>query len=247
MGAREYDPRTARWLQRDPIDASSGDPNPYRYCGNDPVSFTDMDGSDKEEKQPNKSAGKKAEEKTEEKVAFICVGDFSYGLLTPLVALGVSSTVYRVANDLRRAGYKVVVDRECTAEDAGKALADPSVAAFVFIGHSSSDPETGSYALLTANADEVGGLTLSSVQSALGGRRLERVELYSCGTDIPEWRNAFGNPEKWHAQTGLYNPVLGLDYGKLGAREKKERNEERKRDKKRVPWTRGGRGKVIRK
>jgi riboflavin synthase len=36
VGAREYDPRTARWLQRDPIDAASGDPNLYRYCGNDP-------------------------------------------------------------------------------------------------------------------------------------------------------------------------------------------------------------------
>jgi len=32
VGARAYDPRTARWLQRDPIDASSGDPNLYRYA-----------------------------------------------------------------------------------------------------------------------------------------------------------------------------------------------------------------------
>jgi RHS repeat-associated protein len=39
VGAREYDPRTARWLQRDPIDAASGDPNLYRYCGNDPVNY----------------------------------------------------------------------------------------------------------------------------------------------------------------------------------------------------------------
>ena len=44
VGAREYDPRTARWLQRDPIDAASGDPNLYRYCGNDPVNWTDPDG-----------------------------------------------------------------------------------------------------------------------------------------------------------------------------------------------------------
>ncbi|MCL6534131.1 MAG: RHS repeat-associated core domain-containing protein, partial [Armatimonadetes bacterium] len=29
VGAREYDPRTARWLQRDPIDIASGDPNLY--------------------------------------------------------------------------------------------------------------------------------------------------------------------------------------------------------------------------
>ncbi|GIV87046.1 MAG: hypothetical protein KatS3mg054_1075 [Chloroflexus sp.] len=44
MGAREYDPRTARWLQRDPIDTASGDPNLYRYCGNDPVAYKDPDG-----------------------------------------------------------------------------------------------------------------------------------------------------------------------------------------------------------
>ena len=44
MGAREYDPRTARWLQRDPIDAASGDPNLYRYAGNDPVNLHDPDG-----------------------------------------------------------------------------------------------------------------------------------------------------------------------------------------------------------
>jgi uncharacterized protein RhaS with RHS repeats len=46
VGAREYDPRTARWLQRDPIDAASGDPNLYRYCGNDPVNAVDPDGTD---------------------------------------------------------------------------------------------------------------------------------------------------------------------------------------------------------
>jgi uncharacterized protein RhaS with RHS repeats len=39
-------PRTARWLQRDPIDAASGDPNLYRYCGNDPVNQVDPDGTD---------------------------------------------------------------------------------------------------------------------------------------------------------------------------------------------------------
>jgi hypothetical protein len=44
VGARAYDPRTARWLQRDPIDAASGDPNLYRYCGNDPVNFADPSG-----------------------------------------------------------------------------------------------------------------------------------------------------------------------------------------------------------
>ena len=46
VGARVYDPRTARWLQRDPIDAASGDPNLYRYCGNDPVNYRDPTGTE---------------------------------------------------------------------------------------------------------------------------------------------------------------------------------------------------------
>ncbi|MEJ5251741.1 MAG: RHS repeat-associated core domain-containing protein [Chthonomonadetes bacterium] len=44
VGARAYDPRTTRWLQKDPIGTSSGDPNLYRYCGNDPINYTDPTG-----------------------------------------------------------------------------------------------------------------------------------------------------------------------------------------------------------
>ncbi len=44
LGTREYAPRTARWLQRDPIDVASGDPNLYRYCGNDPINHVDANG-----------------------------------------------------------------------------------------------------------------------------------------------------------------------------------------------------------
>jgi len=46
VGAREYDPRTGRWLQRDPIEVAFGDPNLYRYCGNDPLNAVDPSGLD---------------------------------------------------------------------------------------------------------------------------------------------------------------------------------------------------------
>ncbi len=52
VGAREYDPRTGRWLQRDPIDVASGDPNLYRYCGNDPINTGDDGGTQQRPKQP---------------------------------------------------------------------------------------------------------------------------------------------------------------------------------------------------
>ena len=52
MGAREYDPRTARWLQRDPIGAASGDPNLYRYAGNDPINWFDSGGLQATRKLP---------------------------------------------------------------------------------------------------------------------------------------------------------------------------------------------------
>jgi RHS repeat-associated protein len=62
VGAREYDPRTGRWLQRDPIEASSGDPHFWRYCGNDPLNGVDPSGLDAgwaERSVPNDPYGEK--------------------------------------------------------------------------------------------------------------------------------------------------------------------------------------------
>jgi RHS repeat-associated protein len=56
VGAREYDPRTARWLQRDPIDISGGDPNFYQYCGRDPINLYDVNGSQEAKKQGTNDA-----------------------------------------------------------------------------------------------------------------------------------------------------------------------------------------------
>jgi RHS repeat-associated protein len=45
FGAREYDPVTGRWLQKDPIRFRGGDTNLYAYVGGDPVNFVDPDGT----------------------------------------------------------------------------------------------------------------------------------------------------------------------------------------------------------
>ena len=77
VGARAYDPRTARWLQRDPIDAASGDPNLYRYAGNDPVNFFD-DGAERQAKDSdNQSASEKARKQTLEQLCVKWLDDLS--------------------------------------------------------------------------------------------------------------------------------------------------------------------------
>lgn len=42
--ARWYDPTIGRFLSEDPIGFDSGDPNLYRYAGNDPINFRDPSG-----------------------------------------------------------------------------------------------------------------------------------------------------------------------------------------------------------
>ena len=44
FGARDYDPGTARWMAKDPIDFAGGDTNLYAYVGGDPVNFIDPSG-----------------------------------------------------------------------------------------------------------------------------------------------------------------------------------------------------------
>ncbi len=44
FGAREYDPSTGRWLSKDPILFSAGDPNLYGYVASDPVNAIDPSG-----------------------------------------------------------------------------------------------------------------------------------------------------------------------------------------------------------
>jgi RHS repeat-associated protein len=44
LGERYYDPAQHRWLSPDPIGFAGGDPNLYRYVGNDPTTFVDPSG-----------------------------------------------------------------------------------------------------------------------------------------------------------------------------------------------------------
>ncbi len=44
FGAREYDGKTGRWMQKDPIRFAGGDSNLYAYVQNDPLNFTDPSG-----------------------------------------------------------------------------------------------------------------------------------------------------------------------------------------------------------
>jgi RHS repeat-associated protein len=47
FGARDYDPLTGRWTNKDPIRFSGGDTNLYGYVTQDPVNFVDPSGTTK--------------------------------------------------------------------------------------------------------------------------------------------------------------------------------------------------------
>jgi len=78
VGARAYDPRTARWLQRDPAGAAGGHPNLYRYCHNDPINRADPDGAkplSKEECDKRLAEIQTALDKAEKELSELVPGD----------------------------------------------------------------------------------------------------------------------------------------------------------------------------
>ena len=44
FGARDYDPETGRWTNKDPIRFNGGDTNLYGYAVNDPINLIDLEG-----------------------------------------------------------------------------------------------------------------------------------------------------------------------------------------------------------
>lgn len=121
---------------------------------------------------------------------------------------------------LERQGYTVIVDDDCTRDEALNALKDKRTQVFIFFGHAGPD--------VLEMIDE--DVHPSDVQQALSGRRLERVELWGCNTESDEWRQAFGNPTYFDGSKGLYNPIFGIDRGNLlGKRPEKPKDRQEKK------------------
>jgi uncharacterized protein RhaS with RHS repeats len=70
-----YDPKAARWLSQDPIGFDAGDPNLYRYVGNEPTNETDRSGLEASATDPaalfNPSSGCSVLPTTEDKIATV--------------------------------------------------------------------------------------------------------------------------------------------------------------------------------
>jgi len=218
VGAREYDPRTARWLQRDPIGVGGGHPNVYLYCGNEPVNGIDVAGTDWYDGDVwyflsfASSLLKNHVSRPTKPVALICVGDTNSGWLSNwAVSLAMKRDVRQLRSEFEAAGYEVVVDWECTKEELFNMLQCSAVKGFAFVGHSD---EAGLMTHPIKEDDLTNSVSPDELKQVLGGRRLSMVRLFSCYTGTSEWRDALVDEEgSFVGMSGLYNPILGWDMG----------------------------------
>ncbi|GIV16598.1 MAG: hypothetical protein KatS3mg022_2033 [Armatimonadota bacterium] len=214
VGAREYDPRTARWLQRDPIDAASGDPNLYRYAGNDPINAFDDGMRGDTKRQVN--SGRKSSFIAHRKIAFIAVGDIKDKWWSQwAVNWGVRRDVALLRRKFSAAGYEVRVDWRCNKQEMLSALRSREVHAFAFVGHNAFEGALAPYG--GKEGEESSFVDASDISQALGNRRLDWAIIHACYTDTSELRRALvGDGGHWEAAKGLWNPVIGVDLGDFG-------------------------------
>ncbi len=214
VGAREYDPRTARWLQRDPLDAASGDPNLYRYCGNDPINYADdgMRGSSRQ----RAVGSKKTSVFAQRKIAFIAVGDTKSNWWSQwAVNWGVRRDVALLQRRFSAAGYNVQIDWQCHKQELLSALQSRDVYAFAFVGHNAFEGALAPYG--GKDGEESSFVDPSDIENVLGHRRLEWAVIHACYTDTADLRRALiGHKGRWEASKGLWNPVIGVDLGNFG-------------------------------